>query len=104
MQDNDPKNRSKSVQAYLQEKMKQCGCRMKVRDWVSQSPDLNPLELLWEECDRQIKLHKPKNLAELEAAVRHVWQNMPEQKMLKLISRMPALCQAVIDAEGGYFI
>ena len=85
MQDNDPKHTSKTVQAYLQEKMKQRGCRMKVMDWVSQSPDLNPLELLWEESDRQVKLRKPINLAELEAAVRHVWQNMPEKKMLKLI-------------------
>jgi hypothetical protein len=29
---------------------------------------------------------------------------MPANKMEKLVNRMPSLCKAVINAEGGYFI
>ena len=73
-------------------------------DWPSQSPDLNPLELLWEECDRQVKKRKPSSLSELEQVVKDVWVNMDPVKMNKLVARLPALCQATLKAEGGYFV
>jgi transposase len=104
MQDNDPKHTSAKVKNYLASKVNAPGSNVEIMDWPSQSPDLSPLELLWEECDRQVKRMKPSNLEMLEAAVRQVWNNMPADKMDKLINRMPSLCKAVIDAEGGYFI
>ena len=55
MQDNDSKHTSKLVKKYLSTKSSQQGSKMKLLDWVAQSPDLNPLELLWKECDCQVK-------------------------------------------------
>ena len=75
--------------------------RLKSLDWPSLSPDLNPLELLWQECDCRVKQLKPSNLELLEAAVRQVWTKMPADKMEKLVSWMPSLCKAVINAGAG---
>jgi hypothetical protein len=69
----------------------------------SQSPDLSPIELLWEEVDRQVKERKPGNVHSLEATVKEVWENISPSIIDKLVKRLPRLCQAVIMAEGGYF-
>ena len=104
MHDNDPKHTSNKVKAYLEGKASQKQSRVQLMDWPSQSPDLNPLELLWEHCDREVKKRKPTNLAALEATVREVWSSLQSGKMNQLVARMPALCAATLKANGGYFI
>ena len=72
-------------------------------DWPSQSPDLNPIELVWEEMDRRIRKQKPSSEVKLLEIVHDVWDNLNAEVLNKLVERMPRLCQAVIKAEGGYF-
>ncbi len=40
-QDNDPKHTSKSTSEWLKKN------KIKVLEWSSQSPDLNPIEMAW---------------------------------------------------------
>lgn len=59
-QDNDPKHRSKSTTEWLQQK------KIRLLEWPSQSPDLNPIEMLWHDLKRAVHTRHPKNIAELK--------------------------------------
>ena len=100
-QDNDPKHMSKLCQNYLKQKAE--SGEIVQMEWPPQSPDLSPIELLWEEVDRQVQRKKPSSVESLVRIVHQVWGELSQDVMEKLLKRMPLLCQAVIDADGGYF-
>ena len=72
-------------------------------EWPPQSPDLNPIELLWEELDGRVRDLKPTSLPGLWDCLNEAWNNTPSQTLQKLIERMPKLCAVVIKAKGGHF-
>ncbi|KAK3507199.1 hypothetical protein QTP70_010213 [Hemibagrus guttatus] len=59
-QDNDPKHTSKSTSEWLKKN------KMKTLEWPSQSPDLNPIEMLWHDLKKVVHARKPSNVAELQ--------------------------------------
>ena len=61
--DNDPKHRSYIVTKWLDEKGIE---RVK---WPSFSPDLNPIEHIWDEVERRMRKEKAKNEFELKQAL-----------------------------------
>ena len=72
-------------------------------NWPPQSPDLNPIELLWEELDRAVRNNRLKSHAELWNLLQNEWKNIKSTTLDKLILRMPRLCKAVIKNKGGHF-
>ncbi len=100
-QDNDPKHTSKLCKSYLERK--QSAGIMSVMEWPPQSPDLNSIELLWEELDRDVRKKCPTSVNHLWAILQEAWSNTSSQCLNKLTARMPRLCRAVIAANGGYF-
>lgn len=94
-QDNDPKHTSGVAMRYLANK------GVEVLEWVGQSPDLNPIENLWSDIDRQSRRRKCKTEEELFAYLKKTWEEYPVEKLRALIASMPARCRAVIAARGG---
>jgi transposase len=100
-QDNDPKHTSRLCKNYLE--TKEAEGVLEVMISPPQSPDLNPIELLWEELDRKVRETTPKSQTAMWEALQQTWNTMDQNILAKLVRRMPRLCKAVIIAKGGHF-
>lgn len=99
-QDNDPKHTSKLCAEFLKGKEQQNV--LKLMTWPPQSPDLNPIELLWDQLDRQVRECCPTSQEDLWRKLQEEWQKITKTTLEKLIARMPKLCEAVIKNKGGH--
>lgn len=93
-QDNDPKHTSQLVKKFLNENS------VDLIKWPSQSPDLNPIEHLWDYLDRQIRKKNISNRNEFWEELQKQWNMIPEDVCANLVSSMRRRCAAVIEAKG----
>lgn len=100
-QDNDPKHSSRLCRGYLETK-EENGVLVNMV-WPPQSPDLNPIELLWEELDRRVREVCPSSAGDLWHKLQDAWASLEAAQINKLIERMPRLVNAVLRAKGGFF-
>ncbi|KAK3539656.1 hypothetical protein QTP70_011105 [Hemibagrus guttatus] len=94
-QDNDPKHTSKSTSEWLKKN------KMKTLEWPSQSPDLNPIEMLWHDLKKVVHARKPSNVAELQQFCKDEWAKIPPQRCNRLIASYGKRLIAVVAAKGG---
>uniref|UniRef100_A0AAZ3QDH4 Tc1-like transposase DDE domain-containing protein n=1 Tax=Oncorhynchus tshawytscha TaxID=74940 RepID=A0AAZ3QDH4_ONCTS len=47
--------------------------KVKVLEWISQSPDLNPIENLWAELKKHVRARRPTNLNQLHQLCQEEW-------------------------------
>ena len=92
--DNDPKHRARVVTKWLDENS------VKQIERPSFSPDLNPIEHLWDEMERRMKKESPKNERELKEAVLRVWQGIGSDVTKKLVDSIPNRLYEVIRMKG----
>jgi len=93
--DNDPKHTAKKVTEFLKQK------KVQVLTWPPQSPDLNPIEHLWDEMERRRQGQHPRNREDLKDILRKVWESIDEAVCKKLVGNMQDRLKAVIEAKGG---
>ena len=70
--------------------------------WPAQSPDLNPIEHLWDHLDRQVRKRTPlpTSSAAMTEALQDEWRKILLSVVRKLILSMPKRIQAVLKARG----
>jgi transposase len=93
-QDNDPKHTANICKAYLVNKA------INTLDWPAQSPDLNPIENLWNQLDRNLKDRVCNTEDQLFDILKAGWEALPQDYLQKLVDSMPSRCRAVIKARG----
>ncbi len=71
--------------------------------WPAKSPDLNPIENLWDELERKVRKHLPlpKNKQELMIIIQNEWYNISQNTLLNLVKSMPRRIKAVIKSKGN---
>ena len=94
--DNDPKHTSKTTTALLKR------LRVKVMDWPSMSPDLNPIEHLWGILKRKVEVRKVSNIRQLRDVVMEEWKSIPLVTCEALVNSLPRTVKAVLDKDGGH--
>jgi len=93
--DNDPKHTARSTKQWLEDN------QLTTLDWPAQSPDLNPIEHLWNEVDRRIGNgdKKPSSKDGLWEALEEEWNGIEADFCIKLIETMPQRVNDVLKAK-----
>ena len=97
-QDNARPHTARTTQAFLRQN------NIDVLPWPSKSPDLNPIEHIWDELDRRVRTrqHQPNTLAELRTALTDEWNRLPQGVISRTILSMRRRLQAIVNARGGH--
>ena len=97
-QDNARSHTARIIVAYFNNQ------NIRTLPWPSVSPDLSPIEHLWDELDRRLRVRNvpPATPDELFAVLQEDWETIPRQTIQHLIASMPRRCRAVIQANGGH--
>jgi len=95
-EDNAPIHTAKKTEAW------QSKNKIPLLPWPAQSPDLNPIEHLWDELDRRIseRKQKPKNEDELFDFLLEEWNKIPIEVLEKLVNSMSNRVKLVVEAKG----
>ena len=92
--DNDPKHTSKLIKDWL------IAQNVTVMDWPAQSPDLSPIENLWDEIDRRIHTKNITNTSDLFEEIQNIWNSIPQDYIDKLLKSMKNRCLEVMKNKG----
>ncbi|CAB4430830.1 unnamed protein product [Rhizophagus irregularis] len=95
--DNAPVHRARTVSQWKEDNS------VSTIPWPAQSPDLNPIEHLWDVLERKVQAHKPhpKNIRELMVVLEEKWNNIEPEILINLVDSMPRRVHAVLDSHGN---
>jgi hypothetical protein len=94
--DNAPRHKARSVREWFVDN------KVPEMDWPTQSPDLNPIEHLWDELERRLRSRPqcPTSLTALATALQEELAAIPPETFRHLVESLPCKILAVIKAKG----
>lgn len=98
VEDNDPKHTSKLA--------KRCRAENGIKrlDWPSMSPDVNPMENVWELVRKPLEKKLFKKRESLEKAIKRQWKALPKELAVKLVESMENRVSKLIERKGAYIL
>jgi len=93
-QDNDPKHTSNYAKKWFNRN------HVRVLEWPSQNPDLNPIEHLWDTLKKAVQKRGASNLIDLWSICKEEWAKIPVSVCSNLIKKYPNRLRAVKAAKG----
>ncbi|GFX77425.1 transposable element Tcb2 transposase [Trichonephila clavipes] len=96
MDDNAPCHRTLAAEQLLESE------DIERMDWLARSPDLNPIEHVWDFLRRRLAAHTlpPVTIRELRLALQDEWAAMPPQLIDTLILSMGRRCETCLAVRG----
>lgn len=72
-------------------------------EWPSKSPDLNPIEHLWDHVKRKAdkKINENTTLQQLQRIIENAWERIDQGRIRNLINSMRRRCTEVVHKQGG---
>ncbi len=96
LQDNAPTHKANVARKWLHNHGISC------LDFPPYSPDLNPIENVWQHVEKRVEARAPTELDELQNVLAEEWQKTPLDFLTKLAHSMPKRCLDVIAAGGDH--
>ena len=98
VQDNAPPHTAHDTTAFLDQQ------DVEVIDWPARSPDMNPIEHVWDQTSVWIRdMDDPlSTVAELNNAVRQAWAAVRPGRVRTLVESMPRRVRALVAARGRH--
>ncbi|GFX95532.1 transposable element Tcb2 transposase [Trichonephila clavipes] len=98
MDDNAPCHRTVAAEKLLESE------DIERMDWPARSPDLNPIEHVWDFLDRRLvaRTLPPVTIRELRLALEDEWAEMPQQLIDTLILSMGRRCETCLAVKGDH--
>ena len=98
MDDNACPHRGRVVTEFL------AGAAIERMVWPANSPDLNPIEHLWDQLKRSVyrRITEYSTLADLAQLLQEEWTAIPQWRVSRLVNTMRRRCLEVIEKRGGY--
>lgn len=93
-QDNDPKHTADIVKLWL---LYNTPKQLKT---PPQSPDLNPIEHLWDMLEKKIRTHQITSKTMLKEVMEQEWGNITSAETTKLVQSMPKRLAEVLRRKG----
>jgi len=97
-EDNDPKHTSK-----LAINWKKNNDVYKI-DWPSMSPDLAPIENVWQLLKMKIRKKNLSTYQSLVSAIKREWKSLPRELAVKLVHSMNNRISEVIENDGDFIL
>ena len=91
-----PVHKARSIQKWFVE------IGVEELDWHAQSPDVNPIEYLWDELEHRLRArpNRPTSVPVLTNALVAEWKQVPAAMFQHLVESLPRRVEDVILARG----
>ncbi|GFV94378.1 transposable element Tc1 transposase [Trichonephila clavipes] len=99
MDDNAPCHRTVAAEQLLESE------DIERMDWPARSPDLNPIEHVWDFLGRRLAARTlpPVTIRELRLTLQDEWEAMPQQLIHTLILSMARRCETCLAVRGDHY-